>query len=326
MNELVSVIMPAHNAAPYIGQAITSILEQTHSDLELIIIDDASTDNTQDLISQYSDPRVRLHTNNSNLGYLATCNIATKYCKGDYFTFQDADDWSNPDRLRKQLNFMKEKNLSACGTGLILTSETGRTLRKKYFLTGGKKIQSSCLEGHVEACTASIMASTAVLKKTGLYRHFFQYGAEDVDWFYRLVESYTYDNLQQPLYYYRFCPGSITESTNILAQQASLDFATYLALERRDTDTDTLTKGNIAQARAVWKTRFETLSSMPLAEYILKNNHLSSKSEYVECFKLWSRMISANGPFKTKIKIIVSGTAKLIIGESYYRRLRKSIV
>lgn len=98
--------MPAWNAAKTIGASVKSVISQTFTDWELIIINDASTDNTLSQIP--ADPRITVLTNEKNLGISQTRNRAIKHAKGEYLAFLDSDDMWTADKLEKQLNFMHE--------------------------------------------------------------------------------------------------------------------------------------------------------------------------------------------------------------------------
>ncbi|MEI9917924.1 MAG: glycosyltransferase family 2 protein [Bacteroidota bacterium] len=112
----VSVIMPAYNCGPYIAKAIDTVLNQTFSDLELIICDDGSTDNTWNVIQSYADPRVRKYKFEKNKGYLVAYNYLLSLTKGSLITCQDADDWSLPTRLEVQQKiFATHKDVYLCG-------------------------------------------------------------------------------------------------------------------------------------------------------------------------------------------------------------------
>ena len=112
---LVSVLMPAYNAGPYVRQAAESILSQTYPHLELLVADDASTDNTRALLDALAgDPRVRLFHNETNRGYLQTTNELFRHCKGGLITFMDADDWSAPARIEKLVQAFERDPLLQC--------------------------------------------------------------------------------------------------------------------------------------------------------------------------------------------------------------------
>ncbi len=107
---LVSVVMPAYNAERHLAQAIESILKQTLSDLELIIVDDCSTDRTPEIIDSYvaADPRVRGVRNDSNLGPAGSTNRGVAQARGELIAGMDADDISIPSRLKRQVDFLAE--------------------------------------------------------------------------------------------------------------------------------------------------------------------------------------------------------------------------
>lgn len=109
-NPKVTVLMPAYNAEKYIGTAIESILNQTYKDFEFIIVNDCSTDSTLDIIKKYAkkDKRIRIISNKKNQKIAQTLNNGLKEAKGKYIARLDADDWSYPERLEKQVNFMEE--------------------------------------------------------------------------------------------------------------------------------------------------------------------------------------------------------------------------
>lgn len=109
-NPTVSIIVPSYNVSKYIGTAIDSVLAQTYNDWELLITDDASTDNTCEIVEQYvvKDPRIHLYCLPSNMGAGVARNNSIAKAKGRYIAFLDADDWWYPEKLEKQLSFMHE--------------------------------------------------------------------------------------------------------------------------------------------------------------------------------------------------------------------------
>lgn len=110
MNELVSIIMPSFNSEKYIGAAINSILNQTYSNWELIIVDDCSVDNTTEIILSFNDSRIRLYKNEKNSGAALTRNRALREATGRWIAFLDSDDTWHPEKLERQILFMTENN------------------------------------------------------------------------------------------------------------------------------------------------------------------------------------------------------------------------
>lgn len=108
-NGLVSIIMPSYNTANYIKETIQSVLNQTYTKWELIIIDDCSTDNTDEVLMEIRDPRIIYLKNERNLGAAISRNRALKLAKGQWIAYLDSDDIWLPKKLEKQISFM-EKN------------------------------------------------------------------------------------------------------------------------------------------------------------------------------------------------------------------------
>ncbi len=107
MDSLVSVVMPSYNTAKYISQSIDSVLAQTYSEWELIIVDDCSTDNTDEIVAKYlSDSRIKYLKNDTNSGAAVSRNRALREAKGKWIAFLDSDDLWLPEKLEKQISFM----------------------------------------------------------------------------------------------------------------------------------------------------------------------------------------------------------------------------
>ena len=122
---LVSVIMPVYNGAMYLNEAITSILRQTYSNFEFIIINDGSTDLSEEIILSFSDSRIVYVKNPENYRLIKTLNLGFSMAKGRYIARMDADDISHPDRLLKQVDFLDHNiEYGLVGTGVnLLNSE-----------------------------------------------------------------------------------------------------------------------------------------------------------------------------------------------------------
>jgi glycosyltransferase involved in cell wall biosynthesis len=103
----ISVLMPAYNCGKYIGSAIKSVLNQTYKNFEFIIINDGSTDSTEEVIKGFNDPRI-IYRKTENKGTSAALNYGIKLCKYDWIARIDADDMNVPSRLETQINFLEE--------------------------------------------------------------------------------------------------------------------------------------------------------------------------------------------------------------------------
>lgn len=105
---LVSVIMPSWNTAEYIGASIQSVLNQTYSNWELLIVDDCSSDNTDEVVKSFQDKRIVYFKNEKNSGAALTRNRALREAKGEWIAFLDSDDLWASQKLEHQISFMKE--------------------------------------------------------------------------------------------------------------------------------------------------------------------------------------------------------------------------
>lgn len=105
---LVSIIMPSWNTGRFIAESIQSVLNQTYQNWELLIVDDCSTDNTDEIVAGFNDKRIRYFKNEKNSGAAITRNRAIREARGEWIAFLDSDDLWSPEKLAKQLNFMNE--------------------------------------------------------------------------------------------------------------------------------------------------------------------------------------------------------------------------
>ena len=117
---MVSVVMPVYNGSKYLKEAIDSILNQTFTNFELIIINDGSTDNSEDIIFSYQDRRIYYLKNEHNKGICITLNRGLDNARGKYIARMDCDDISMPQRLAKQVNYLeRHRDVGALGTDII---------------------------------------------------------------------------------------------------------------------------------------------------------------------------------------------------------------
>ena len=318
----VSVVIPAYNCEQFVQKSIDSILNQTYRNLEILIADDASTDHTRAIIETISDPRIALHHNEVNQGYLKTANKLLQLSSGDYITFQDADDWSDMNRIRDQVSYLEHRHLKICGTAVFQVSASGRVTSRKDYPVNSKTIARNSTLGMSTVCFASLLFTREILESIGFYRTFFTYGAEDVDWFYRIIERYDCENMREPLYYYRFSESSITNSVGILKQIASLRLVRDLVLERLSGQPDMLERGNLAGVQSAWNSHYERLLTQPFSEEVFKFNQLLRKHAYAECFGIIMHLSGKEGPWANKLGILCGCCFKLVLGIDNYRLLR----
>lgn len=125
---LVSVITPTYNCASFIGETIKSVLDQSYPQWEMIIVDDQSSDHTEDIVNQYKDVRIKYKKLEHNSGAAVARTEAMKMAEGQYIAFCDSDDLWIPDKLERQLRFMKENGHAFSCTAYEQIDERGRCL------------------------------------------------------------------------------------------------------------------------------------------------------------------------------------------------------
>lgn len=139
MNDLVSIITPSYQTAEYIAETIESVLAQTYTNWEMIIVDDCSKDKTDEVVLSYlSDSRIRYLKNKTNSGAAVSRNRALRKAKGRWITFLDSDDLWSPDKLEKQVAFMEENQYAFSYTGYEEIDEKSNPLG--VHVSGPKKI------------------------------------------------------------------------------------------------------------------------------------------------------------------------------------------
>jgi len=138
VNELVSIIMPSYNTAKFIKETVDSVLQQTYQNWELIIVDDCSSDNTDEIVATFVDSRIKYIKNEKNSGAAISRNKALKEAKGKWIAFLDSDDIWLSDKLEKQINFMEKNNYNFSYTIYEEIDENSKQLG--VTVSGPKKI------------------------------------------------------------------------------------------------------------------------------------------------------------------------------------------
>lgn len=164
MNDLVSIIMPSYNTGRFIKETIESVLAQSYPVWELIIVDDCSTDNTDDVVNQYlADERIRYIKNDTNSGAAVSRNRALREAKGKWISFLDSDDLWEPDKLQKQISFMRDNGYHFSYTNYIEIDEESKPSGKS--VTGPKRISK---HGMYNYCWMGCLTVMYDAEKVGL--------------------------------------------------------------------------------------------------------------------------------------------------------------
>lgn len=233
---VVSVVMAAHNAAAYIRDAVDSILEQSLSNFELIVIDDASSDATPAIVASIPDSRVVVLRNDRNIGQTRSLIRGLESAKGQYIARHDADDTSLPGRFARQVDALETNSrLGAIGSQVRSIDESGRVLDSWNLPVDHDRVGARL---PVENCLVhgAVMLRASALKSVGGYRGKFMY-SQDYDLWLRLADKWSLANLAEVLYEFRRGPRTVSRR-NLFAQTEFAMVARSLAGERREKGQD----------------------------------------------------------------------------------------
>ena len=203
--QLVSVIMPAFNASAFISDSIDSILKQSYKNLELIICDDCSSDETLDLASQFSkyDNRINLISNSTTLGIAQSRNRCISIAKGEIIAFCDSDDvWQN-DKLELQVKKLLSEDYSVISSNCYIIDASGKKI--------GKRIYPKIITKKMMRFRNFIINSSAIFKKEDIDIIFEEIKHEDYLYWLNIVKKNVYC-FQQPLINYRVHESNFTNN------------------------------------------------------------------------------------------------------------------
>ncbi len=247
---VLSVLMPVYNGREYLRPAIDSILAQTFTDFELIIVNDGSTDGSEKIIQEYRDPRIVLITQ-KNQGVARSLNNGLDVARGKYVRRHDADDTSTPDSFQIQITFLEShpEYVMVCGQEAFMTA-TGK-IAWKYRVPNNIFFQGRALVdldfSHFSISSSSpVVHGTACFRREevislGKYRTEFTV-SEDNDLWLRLLEKYKIAVLNQCTYFMRLHGASATQRHANKIQYFRHLLIDY-SLQRRETGSDPIMRG-----------------------------------------------------------------------------------
>ncbi|GAA4495765.1 hypothetical protein GCM10023172_07980 [Hymenobacter ginsengisoli] len=217
MNPCVSVVLPIYNVAPYIEETIASILKQTFTDFELLVIDDCSTDDTAAKVQSFKDPRLRFIQNTQNLGRAGTDNAALPHVRGRYVAKMDGDDLCHPERLARQVAYL-EKHPEVNIVGSWMQNFGASTYLNRY---PERPADTQVLTLFtLPTGNPSVMLRTSLLREGGMQYDASLRQTEDYDFFARYVRELRVATLPQALIQYRVPPDTIKVS--ILTERSTV--------------------------------------------------------------------------------------------------------
>jgi glycosyltransferase involved in cell wall biosynthesis len=248
--KLVTICIAAFNAEKYIGKAVESALAQNYQNIEILICDDGSTDNTIEIIEAYKSANISILKNKNNLGYLRTFNKLLYAANGEYISFLDADDFIDERKILLQVDYLNvNPSVYLVGTGVFRTDESGVVVGQEKYPSKSSEITNH-LNSHVGVCFcgSSVMIRKDIVTSIGGYREFFiGCPAEDYDWIRRISEQYECSNIDESLYFYRYADGSLTKKVHydLKARHAS-EIAKFLSEQRTSKGEDSLMNNELS--------------------------------------------------------------------------------
>lgn len=206
----VSVIMSCYNSEKYIADCISSVLKQTFSDFEFIIIDDNSTDESLNIIESFDDNRIILIKNNTNVGLTQNLNKGIEISKGEYIARIDSDDVCFPDRFQTQIDFLeKNDDISVVGSNAIMIDEYNKIVGITDETLKPDDIRNKCYLQNPLLHPSVMMRKQFI--STNKYNELFK-TCQDFELWVRTNKTYRFANIKKPLVFYRLNKMGATRS------------------------------------------------------------------------------------------------------------------
>ncbi|EPC1024789.1 glycosyltransferase family 2 protein [Enterobacter hormaechei] len=211
-DNIVTILLPVYNAERYIDECISSIRTQTYHSLEIIIINDGSTDNSEKIILKHveQDSRIK-YIKQENSGLISTLNIGLKLATGKYIARMDADDICLPVRIEVQVKHMEKTNADVCGGNYYEIDERGHFERERYVPIDDSVLFSALILRVPFAHPTVMFRSDFLIKNNITYSKSRKLYAEDLDLWYRLHRlGAKFHNVNEFLIKYRVLQGSLS--------------------------------------------------------------------------------------------------------------------
>ncbi len=226
----VSIILPAYNASEYLQRAIDSLLDQTYTDFELLIIDDGSSDSTWEIISSNRDPRISGHRFQKNQGLISALNYGLGQAKGEFIARMDSDDIALPTKLEKQISFL-EKNIEYCACGTSIINFDGKVSSYMRYPKTHEEIVSNLFLFERNICHPTVVIRSKVIHENNIkYRSEYLH-AEDYTLWIDLAKFGKLYNLEEGLLKYNRHDAQVSSKHYDAQIQTSRKIVKELLLE-----------------------------------------------------------------------------------------------
>lgn len=207
----VSVIIPCYNSAAHIVETVASVSAQTVDDLEILVVDDCSTDGSADVVEAIAlgESRLRFFRQNTNQGVARARNRALKEARGRYIAYLDSDDLWVPEKLERQIKYMTKQRIGACFTSYETIEEDGT--HRNYVHVPSSITYRQYLKNTV-TCSHSLLFDTSIVDKALLVMPDIRRGQDFATWCQVMKAGHTLYGLDEPLAKYRKCVGSLSSN------------------------------------------------------------------------------------------------------------------
>ena len=226
MNPKVSIIIPAYNTSIYITKAVESALEQTEKNIEVIVVDDASSDNTVEVVSKIVDKRLKILVNESNFGPSYSRNRGIKVAKGEWVALLDSDDWYEPQRLEVLLGAADVENANMISDNMHLIKDGAEFPHNTFFANQGISFNQPTRINAVNLIDLSLSITKPLIKRDFLIQHSLEFNEtlkyeEDFYlFFFCLLKGARFVIVPEALYFYRTRTGSLMTKQREFYEQA----------------------------------------------------------------------------------------------------------
>lgn len=224
----VSILMPVYNVAPYLREAMDSILVQTFQDFELIVLDDCSPDNSAEILDTYTDKRIVRYRGEKNMGLSNVLNVGMAMARGELIARMDSDDISTPERLATQVAYLDEHpEVDLCSCGMELFGAKHETWVRE---TNAEDVKITALFYSPILHASSVWRRTS-FESVGLLYKQEMVPAEDYDmWTRAMAAGLQLVNIPDVMYKYRIHPSQATTNVNHLIQKDKEVIVNYINL------------------------------------------------------------------------------------------------
>lgn len=215
----ISVVIPAYNAMHYLPTTMKSLLNQTFDDFEVIVVNDGSSDETEQWVSQIENPKVKL-ISQQNKGLAGARNTGIAYAQGDYIAFLDADDIWEPTMLAKQVTVLEDNlEIGLVYTWVALIDEQGKFTGRVFKNNAEGNVWNQLTEHNIVECGSVAMVRRSCFDTVGVFdQNLPSATIEDWDMWLRIASRYPFKVVKEPLVYYRQHPTSSSKNWEAMEQ------------------------------------------------------------------------------------------------------------